>query len=160
MSYQTNSKLSKNEWITNPQVKDPENLPEPLGWTILVRPYPVKEQTKAGIILASESIDYINGLVNVGRVVKIGPCAYMRPDHKIKGEQKNWVEVGDFVSWPRHVGAKRKFKGVSFVVLNDDELVEKLPDPMVFNEESFQMEIPEEDLKNYNTIYNPNYGKE
>lgn len=158
-SYQTNSKLSRNEWITDPTENDPENLPEPLGWNLIVRPYPVKNTigTKSTLYIPDESIDYLNGLVNIGRVVKLGPCCYNKPEHLINGEQVPWVQPGDFISWPRNVGAKRKFKGISFILLSDDEVVERLTDPKVFNEGSFEMDIPQEHLEKYNTIYNPNF---
>ena len=65
--------------------------------------------------------------------------------------------MGDFVAYPKHVGAKRKFKGVSYVVLNDDEITDFLPDPQVFNEDGCKLNIPKEDLEMYNTIYNPNF---
>lgn len=157
MSYQTNSQLNRNEWVSDGCTEDPDNLPQPLGWHVLVRPYPIKEQTKGGIIIANESIDYMSNLINIGRVVSIGPCCWNRTEHFIDGEQSNWVQVGDFVAWPRHKGHKRKFKDVSFVLLSDDELVEKLPDPLVFKDEMLDIDIPQEHLEKYNTIYNPNW---
>jgi len=157
-SYHSAGKLSQNSFLTDPLVPDPENLPVPLGWSLLVRPYPVKETTKGGIIMSSSDIDYTNNTTNIGRVVAIGPCCWSQPQHRnIHGEKFNWVEVGDFVSYPKHTGGKRKFKGVSFIILNDDEITDFLPDPLVFNEVGNQMNIPEDDLKKYNTVYNPNY---
>jgi hypothetical protein len=67
------------------------------------------------------------------------------------------VKIGDFVSFPKHTGAFRKFKGVSFVILGDDQIIERLPDPLVFgedNESYMNIDIPKEDLEKYNTIYN------
>lgn len=157
-AYQGAGKLSQNSFITDPTVPDPENLPQPLGWTILVRPYPVKETTKGGIIMSSGEVDYINNTSNIGRVVAVGPCCWSQPQHRDKhGNKFDWVKVGDFISYPKHTGGKRKFKGVSFILLNDDEITDFLPDPLVFNEVGNQMDIPEEDLKKYNTIYNENY---
>jgi len=160
-AYQDASKLSKNEWITDPRVEDPDNLPEPLGWCLLVRPYPVKQNAKVStIILPDDQIDHVNYLTNIGRVVAVGPSCWTRPEHKTKdGEQKDWAEVGDFITYPRNVGAKRKFKGVSYVLLVDDEIVEKLPDPQVFDEGTYILDVPKEHLKKYNTIYNKKKGK-
>ena len=155
---QPNTRLSRNEFITDPNVPDPDNLPQPLGWTILIRPYPVKEQTKSSIILTSESIDYANYLTNVGRVVSIGPCCWNRVEHKDKeGQRFDWVKVGDFVEYPKNIGLKRKFKGVSYIMVTDDEVLTKLVDPQVLEGESFQLDIPQEHLKKYNTIYNETY---
>lgn len=159
-NYQLNTKLNRNEWITDPRVPEPENLPQPIGWTLLIRPYPIQQKSKGGIILTSESVDFANYLTNVGRVVSVAPCCWNRNEHRNKqGEQFDWVEVGDFVEYASHTGLKRKFKGVSFIVLMDDEIITKLPDPLVYTNEQggFDIDIPEEDLKKYNTIHNPNY---
>ena len=153
-SYQATTKLDKNSWITDPKVADPDNLPQPLGWTLLVRPYPVKQnEEKSKIIMPEGEMDYLNYVSNIGRVVAVGPCCWTRPEHKINGEQKDWVKVGDFVSYPKNVGAKRKFKGVGYILLVDDEIVERLPDPQVFDNSFYKINIPQEDLEKYNTVY-------
>lgn len=155
MQYAKNTKFDMNEFITDPRVPDPENLPEPLGWTLLVRPYPItSNQKKTTLIIPDSEVDFLSQQTNIGRVVSIGPCAWTRPEHKnTNGEQFNWVEVGDFVTWPKHTGAKRKFKGVSYVLLCDDEIVEKLLDPQVFDDTFYTIDIPQEDLEKYNSIY-------
>lgn len=155
-TYQPGSKLDKNSWITPPTIPDPQNLPEPLGWTLLVRPYPVKVNDKrTSLIIPDTEIDFMNYLTNIGRVVAVGPCCWARPEHrKMDGTRFEWVKVGDFISYPKNVGARRKFKDVSFVLLCDDDVVEKLPDPQVFDNDFYTVDIPDEDLKKYNSIYN------
>lgn len=152
-AYQTTTKLSKNSWVTDPEVQDPDNLPIPLGYTLLVRPYPINETTKSGLILAGDSIDYMNYVTNVARVVSIGPCCWNRADHRNKnGERFDWVQVGDFVSFPKNVGARRKFKGVSYVLLTDDDITELLPDPHVMAQQgAHSLNIPDSHMKKYNT---------
>lgn len=151
--YQTPTRLDRNAWISPPDIEDPENIPEPLGWSVLIRPYPVKTETK--IIIGGSDIDYMNYTSNVGRVVKIGPCCWNRHEHKDRdGKQFNWVNVGDFVSWPRHAGDKIKFKGVSYIIVNDEEVVQRLSDPQIFDNDYYSLDIPEEHLFKYNTIYN------
>ncbi len=160
--FNANSRLNKNEWISDPRVPDPENLPIPLGWTLIIRPYPIQEKTKGGILLINDTIDFTHYLTNVGRIVAMGPCVWNKPEHKDKdGNKFNWAEVGDFVSYGSHVGVKRKFKGVSYLVLVDDEIVEVLRDPLVYENSGlpYTMDIPEEHLKKYNTIHNPKFSK-
>lgn len=155
-SYQTSSKLSTNSWITDPRVPDPDNIPKPLGFLLLVRPYPVAQnKEKSRLIMPEDEIDYLNYVTNIGRVVAIGPCAWNRSEHHNKaGEQEDWVKVGDFISFPKNVGAKRKYKGVSFMLMTDDEINEVLPDPQVFDTDGYyKLDIPQEDLEKYNTIY-------
>ncbi len=105
--------------------------------------------------LATDDYDYMHFVANVGRVVAIGDCCWNRKDHFNKnGEQQDWAKVGDFVSFPKHVGSKRKFKGVSYLLLTDDEINEQLPDPQIFDQEGYYtLDIPQEDLEKYNTIY-------
>lgn len=152
-AYQSKSNIQQNSWITPPTVEDPENLPEPLGWTVLVRPYPVSTNRKqTSLIIPEEELDFLNHVTNIGRVVAVGPCAFNRPEHRMKdGTQKDWVQVGDFVTYPRNAGSRRKFKGVSYVLLVDDELTERLPDPQVFDDAFYQIDIPQEHLEKYNT---------
>ena len=153
-SYLANTKLDQNTWITPPEVEDPANLPQPLGWCLLVRPYPIhQDKNKSSIIMSESEIDYMNYVTNIGRVVSIGPCCWQGAEHRQNGEQKNWVEVGDFISYPKNVGARRKFKGVSYVLLVDDEIVERLPDPQVFDNSYYRINIPEDHLKKYNTVH-------
>lgn len=161
MSYLKGGRLTDNDYITDADVPDPENLPQPLGWTLKVRPYKIETKTRGGIILAADDINYLNTVVNVGRVMAIGPCCWSRSYHLNKnGESFNWVNVGDFVSYPKHVGTTRKFKGVSIVTLGDEEIDEYLPDPLIFAEDShYRINIPKDHLEKYSTVYNPNYPK-
>lgn len=155
-SYQTPSKLDMNSWITDPSIPDPDNIPEPLGWCLLVRPYPVTQnKQKSTIIMPGTELDFLNYVTNIGRVVAVGPCCWNRAEHRMKdGSQQDWVKVGDFVSFPKNVGQRRKFKGVSYVLLVDDEIVERLPDPQVFDDGFYKVEIPVEHLTKYNTFRN------
>jgi co-chaperonin GroES (HSP10) len=154
-SYQSSSKVSKNSWITDPNIVDPDNLPVPLGWCLLVRPYPITQNTdNTGLLMPENEIDFLNHVTNIGRVVAVGPSCWTRPEHRnAQGEFQPWAKVGDFVSFPKNVGARRKFKGVSYVLLVDDEIVEYLPDPQVFDNGYFTLNIPKEHLEKYNTIY-------
>lgn len=156
-TYQSRTKLDQNTWITPADVPDPDNMPEPLGWTLQVRPYSItSNKQKTSLILTSSvnDIDYMNHVINIGRVVAIGPCCWTRPEHRMKdGSQKDWVQVGDFISFPKNTGSRVKFKGVSFVTLVDDEVVQRLPDPQVFNDSYYTLDIPQEQLEKYNTIW-------
>lgn len=154
-SYTTSTKLDQNTWITPPEVTDPDNLPQPLGWCLLVRPYPITQNTaKSKLILPGSEIDFLNYVTNIGRVVAIGDCCWNRPEHKMKdGSQKDWVKVGDFISFAKNVGARRKFKGVSYVSLVDDDVLERLPDPQVFDDSLYTLNIPQSHLEKYNTVY-------
>lgn len=154
-AYQSNSKITQNGWITDPSIPDPDNLPIPLGWCVLVRPYPIDyNRDKTSLMMSQSDIDFLNHVTNIGRVVAVGQSCWTRSEHRnSEGDYAPWAKVGDFVSFPKNVGARRKFKGVSYVLLVDDEIVERLPDPQVFDDGFFQLNIPQEHLEKYNTIY-------
>lgn len=160
-SYQGKTAFLENDWISDPTLPDPDNLPEPLGWQVLVRPYPVKTQTNGGIILVGDTVEEETNACNIGRIVKVGPCCWNERAHLDNEGTKDWVpKEGDFITFARYKGLRRSFKGVTYVLLNDDDLLEKLPDPRVFDDTSvFSLNIPQEDLEKYNTIHNPNYCK-
>ena len=160
--YQTNTKYNANEWITDPSVPDPLNKPIPSGWTIWVRPYPAKTKTTGGILLNDDTIDTANYRTNIGRVVSIGKSCWNRPEHRdSEGNRYEWCKVGDFIEWGSHIGKKRKFKGVGYIIINDDEILSVLPDPVVYKDDegsgTIGINIPDEDLKKYNTII-PHYS--
>lgn len=152
-SYQSSQKLSKNAWISDPRVDDPVNLPIPMGWSVLIRPYPVKYKSKSDLVMPDSEVDFMNYTTNIGRVVAIGRSAFTRPEHRDKdGNYYQWFKVGDFVSWPKNVGARRNYKDVSFVLVVDDDVNEVLIDPQVFDdtESGYQLDIPEEHYTKYN----------
>lgn len=148
MAYQAATRYEKNSaWITDPRVPDPEQLPNPLGWCLLVRPYPIiVNRDKTSLIVGQNDLDFMNYVANIGKVIKIGPCCWNRPEHKNKdGERFDWVKEGDFVAFSKSVGARRKYKGVSYVLLVDDDVIEKLDDPQFFSDQDlYKLDIPED----------------
>ncbi len=153
--YAEPNKNAKNAWITDPKIEDPENLPKPLGWNLLVRPYPIaQDEDRSLILMPDDHVDFLNYVTCIGRIVAVGPCCWNRPEHKNKeGQQEDWAKIGDFVTYPKNVGARRNFKGVSYVLLTDDDILETLPDPQVFDGDRYKVNIPEEHLTRYNTVH-------
>lgn len=125
-------------WVTDNDVDDPKSLPDLATYHVLVRP--VKVETKAGSILLPDSFkDDVQFLTNVGRIVKLGPTAFMHTDgHNPTTNPHgkfgcNFAQEGDFVVWGKNRGTKVKIKGVSFVVLTDEELIMKVDNPQDIN---------------------------
>lgn len=61
----------------------------------------------------------------VGQVVAVGPTAYT-------GEQfagHAWVKPGDWVLLSKFAGRKYRENGKPFVVVNDDEVIDVIPNP-------------------------------
>lgn len=127
-------------WITDDEIPDPTPLPTPFTYHLIVRPVALKKK-QGSLLLPDSVVDDAQYLTNVGRVVSMGPTAFIDPDAVNKGNNnphgkfgtKPPVKVGDYVVWGKHRGVKIKVKGVSLVVLNDDELVLRVDDPNDLN---------------------------
>ena len=108
-------------------IKDVEDqLPEPVGYRILVLPFTPKEKTKGGIIIAQESLDKARIATNCGYVVKMGPMAY---GDKEKFPTGPWCKQGDWVIFARYAGSRLPIEGGEVRLLNDDEVLGTIKDP-------------------------------
>ena len=112
---------------------DPDNikemvsqLPEPVGYRLLVLPFTPKEKTKGGIIIAQESLDKARIATNCGYVVKMGPMAY---GDKEKFPTGAWCKTGDWVIFARYAGSRLPIEGGEVRLLNDDEVLGTIKDP-------------------------------
>ena len=114
-------------WITDEEeVADPDVLPELPGYHVLIRPVSVKSKTKGGIFIPDSTRDDMSYLTTVGRVVSVGDLAYM---DKAKFPTGAWCQVGDHVSYGKHLGTKLFYKGVRFILLFDDQITMRVQDP-------------------------------
>ena len=108
-------------------IKDVEDqLPEPVGYRLLVLPFTPKEKTKGGIIIAQESLDKARIATNCGYVVKMGPMAY---GDKEKFPTGAWCKQGDWVIFARYAGSRLPIEGGEVRLLNDDEVLGTIKDP-------------------------------
>lgn len=99
---------------------------QPAGHKILIKPRPVEEKTKSGIILALD-VERYGEATTEGTVVAIGPTAYKKVD-----DGTPWCKVGDKVSYGKYAGARLSIDkdGVEedFVVIHDVDVVAILKD--------------------------------
>ena len=116
-------------WWTDPQIPDPADLPEVMGWRILVRPIPNAPKTKGGIIIPDATIETMDLIRSVGQVKAMGPLAYGKEEMG-----PPWCAVGDYILYPRYSGAKFSYGGVKFLLINDDEVLAVIQDPAHINE--------------------------
>ena len=112
---------------------DPDNikdqvdqLPEPVGYRMLVLPFTPKEKTKGGIIIAQESLEKLRIATNCGYVLKVGPLAYY---DKEKFPTGPWCKKGDWVIFARYAGSRLPIDGGEVRLLNDDEVLGTIKDP-------------------------------
>ena len=103
-----------------------DQLPEPVGYRILVLPFTPKEKTKGGIIIAQESLDKARIATNCGYVIKMGPMAY---GDKEKFPTGPWCKQGDWVIFARYAGSRLPIEGGEVRLLNDDEVLGTINNP-------------------------------
>lgn len=109
--------------ITSNEVPDPTPLPKPHAWMVIVRPVAIRKKTNGGILLPETmQKDYAN-LTTVGRVLALGPDAF-----KV-GKATQSYDVGDYVVWSRMRGERFVYKGISLVLLADDDVLMTIPNP-------------------------------
>lgn len=115
-------------WEFEEDSPDPvaEHLPEPLGWKVIIRPLKIKEVTKGGIIRPEISQEHEELACTVGKVLAIGKLAWSRGDMVEEGP---WAKVGDIVMYPKYGGSKIEVDGIRLIIVNDDELICRIPDP-------------------------------
>ena len=116
---------SNQSWFTEDSVPDPNPLPKPFLWRILVRPLgPAKKV--GNILLADSTIDKMNAASTVGRILSIGELAFTRPDMV---DLTYLPQKGDYITFGMWAGFKFEYDGVRLITINDDEIVNIVPDP-------------------------------
>ena len=116
---------SNDVWATDDSVPTPKDVPQPVGYRILIRPKGSVEKTKGGILLPDSNKDMQSLLNSVGKVIAIGPECYQN--------REPWCKVGDWVVYGRYAGAKISVQKVKMVLINDDEVIATLENPEVIS---------------------------
>ena len=101
-------------------------LPQPTGYRVLILPRGRSAVTDGGIQLVSETIERDTVSSVVGYVISLGPDAYKDP---VKFPEGAWCEEGEWVLFGRYAGARFKIDGGELRILNDDEILARIPDP-------------------------------
>ena len=102
------------------------SLPQPTGYRVLILPRGRSAVTDGGIQLVSETIERDTVSSVVGYVISLGPDAYKDP---VKFPEGAWCEEGEWVLFGRYAGARFKIDGGELRILNDDEILARIPDP-------------------------------
>ena len=102
-----------------------DELPNPVGYRILVLPFTPKEKTKGGILFSQEQLDKARIATTCGYVIKMGDLAYKDKDKF--GEP--WCKKGDWVIFARYAGSRLPIEGGEVRLLNDDEVLGTVENP-------------------------------
>ena len=103
-----------------------KQLPDPVGYRMLVRPYSREKKTDGGIILTDETSEKIQMTTVCALVVKMGDLCYK---DKEKFPNGPWCKEGQFVVYGRYSGARFRTKYGEHRILNDDEIIGTINKP-------------------------------
>ena len=101
-------------------------LPQPVGWKILIALPEVDSQTEAGIYKPDEAIQIEEVSTVVGCVLKLGPLAYKHEKFESTGP---WCKEGDFIVMRAFSGTRITIHGNEFRLINDDTVEAVVEDP-------------------------------
>ena len=107
--------------------KESTKLPQPTGWRILVLPFRIDERTKGGILLGDEALERQQVASQCGNVLAMGKSCYSDKDRYPEGP---WCKVGDWVVFARYAGSRIEIEGGEVRLLNEDEVLATVKDPM------------------------------
>ncbi|MCC6475126.1 MAG: co-chaperone GroES [Burkholderiales bacterium] len=112
---------------------DPDDIPEPTIWRVLVFPKQPKRMTASGIALPSMAQSVERHLNYIGQVVAMGPIAgkserFRRPDGTLAWD----IKVGDWVIYGRYSGQHVEYQGVELLTVNDDDITMRIKNPAGF----------------------------
>ena len=107
----------------------PNGLIRPTCWRVVVAPLAPPKKTKGGIILSDDTADAQEYLCAYGLLLSVGPLAYK--EKRLVGEDgKAWTpRVGDWVMFARYAGQRQTYRGLRFVLCNDDDILGVTEDP-------------------------------
>ena len=103
-----------------------KQLPDPVGYRMLVRPYSGEKKTDGGIILTDETSEKIQMTTVCALVVKMGDLCYHDKEKFPKGP---WCKLNEWIIFSRYAGSRFKIDGGEVRVLNDDEVISTIADP-------------------------------
>lgn len=118
------TKLKNEDQLAVFGMRIPQGLPEPTGYKLLLMPLVPPKQTQGGIFLPDQTHDAEKYGAMCAYVLAVGPDAYTGEKFR-----SAWCEVGDFVMLGKYAGSKFTVDDVDVRILNDDEIIAKVPDP-------------------------------
>lgn len=100
---------------------------EPAGHRVIVKPDPLEETSKGGIVIAhGADKSRKEKAVHIGTVVSIGKTAWKAFD-----DGEPWAEVGDRVQFAKYGGYDFEHDGEKLRLLNDEDITAILREEVV-----------------------------
>lgn len=104
-------------------------LPDPVGYRILIAMPEVKKKTDGGILRTDEYVGKEQQAAIIGFVMKVGPDCYA---DKTRFPNGPWCKEGDWVMFRAYSGTKIRIHGQDFRMINDDSVEAVVEDPTGF----------------------------
>ncbi len=105
---------------------------QPLGARVLVQVRRVKERSKGGLVLVTDTKDTEIWNTQVGKVIAVGPLAFRNRETNEYWPEGVWAQVGEFVRIPRYSGDRWSLpvpgedEPALFTIINDHEIIAKV----------------------------------
>lgn len=127
-------------WENLEDTKVPEDLQADLNsgaasvlyWRALIMPVRPQKKSRGGILLVEESRENAQYLTYIGKIVALGPLWCKGANFQGDDENKladPALKPGDWVLYGRHAGQRVEYKGVKFLLVNDDDKLMKIRSP-------------------------------
>jgi chaperonin GroES len=107
-------------------VRGATQLPQPVGFKLLIALPELEEKTDSGIYLPEQVREKESLATVVGFVLKMGSLAYKDP---AKFPDGAWCKEGDWVLFRAYSGTRIKIHGREFRIINDDTVEGVVEDP-------------------------------
>lgn len=113
-------------------VVDMEDVPDPIGWKVVVLPVAIPDQTEGGIALAADTVKNAEITRTIGMVLKIGDLAFSAARGYPPGYSP--VKSGDWVNFHSIAGQDTLIRDTSgarvkIKYLNDNDIMGIPPKP-------------------------------
>ena len=108
------------------EVRAASQMPEPVGYKLLIAMPELEEKTDGGIYIPQNAIDKEQTASIVGFVLRLGGLAY---NDMQKFPHGPWCKEGDWVLFRAYSGTRLKIHGKEFRIINDDTVEAVVEDP-------------------------------
>ena len=95
------------------------------GWRLVLLPVRQKAKTKGGAYIPESTLDDMQTLTSLCKVLQVGDFAYSREIY----EGKPFCKVGDYVLIPRITGMKIRYNGVPLILAADSVIEAVIENP-------------------------------
>lgn len=116
--------MTEETTLTDAEFED--QLPQPVGYMLLIALPQVEEEYESGLLKADKTMHHEKILSTVGLVMDMGQQAYMDPDRFPHGP---WCKKGDYVMFRANTGTRFTFRGVEYRLMSDDSVEAVVADP-------------------------------